>query len=71
MNFDEWLKIGIDNRWCLPPTCATHDGIPMNEEEQENDEYDDICITAMRICDPVDWASIYDNTPAMKWRDNR
>lgn len=38
MSFDEWLKIGMDNGWCGPTICYTHDGLPMSEEEWLEEE---------------------------------
>lgn len=71
MTFDEWLEIGIANRWATPVVCTTHDGLPMSETEQDNFDYDDICVHAIRVCQPAEWQDIYDNTPAMKWRHNQ
>ena len=28
MTFDEWLKYGMENSFCGPPVCVTHDGEP-------------------------------------------
>ena len=40
MEFEQWLKMGIDNDWCGPPICETHDGFPMSDEEMfEYDEH--------------------------------
>ncbi len=33
MTFDEWLQIGLDNGFCGPAVCETHDGFPMSDEE--------------------------------------
>lgn len=33
MDFNEWLKIGMDEGWCGPPVCEVHDGFPMSDEE--------------------------------------
>ena len=35
MTFNEWLQIGINNRWCGPAICETHDGMPLTEDESE------------------------------------
>lgn len=31
----EWIAVGVANDWCSVPSCATHDGIPMDEDEEE------------------------------------
>ena len=28
VEFSEWHKIGMDNGWCGPTVCTTHDGLP-------------------------------------------
>jgi hypothetical protein len=33
MDFDEWLKIGLDAGFCGPVVCETHDGFPMSDED--------------------------------------
>lgn len=55
MEFHEWLKIGIDNSWCGPAVCETHDGIPMSEEEESlfYDEGLDPCIHIIRLYESV------------------
>ena len=49
MTFDEWLQIGLDNRWCGPPVCSTHDGIPSSAEEDAEFEGGDPCIHIVRM----------------------
>lgn len=45
-----WLQEGIDRKWCSPPVCATHDGLPNNEEEEAAfEEGYDPCIAAVRL----------------------
>lgn len=46
----DWLQVGIDNNFCTPPVCDTHDGAPRTEEEEnEFEEGGDPCITVVRI----------------------
>jgi hypothetical protein len=33
LDFDTWLAVGIEQGWCGPPVCETHDGLPMSDEE--------------------------------------
>jgi hypothetical protein len=49
MDFDEWLKYGMENSFCGPPVCVTHDGEPMTDEElTEFEEGHDPCIHMIR-----------------------
>ena len=34
MNFEEWLKYGIENQFCTEQFCYTHDGPPMHPTEE-------------------------------------
>lgn len=54
MSLDEWLNIGLENGWCGPPVCSTHDGIPMNEEEEEEFQEGDPCIAVIRLYDDAE-----------------
>lgn len=50
MTFQEWLVMGINNKWCSPPVCGMHDGPPITPEEE--DDFDmgfDPCYTVVRI----------------------
>ena len=50
MNFDEWLELGQENGWASKGVCATHDLLPMTEDEEEFfEEGEDPCIPAIRI----------------------
>lgn len=50
MNFDEWIQYGIEQGWCGPPLCYTHDGLPMTmEEDDEFEEGHDPCISIIRL----------------------
>lgn len=53
MDFYDWIQVGIDNGWASKPICATHDGLPMDEEEEaEWEEGLDPCVTAVRVYEP-------------------
>jgi len=53
MQFDEWVKHGIDHGWCSYPVCDTHEGIPLTEFEQTDfDIGGDPCILAIRVYEP-------------------
>lgn len=49
MDFEEWLKYGLDHSYCGPPVCTTHDGFPTTlEEDNLLDEGTDECIHMIR-----------------------
>lgn len=56
MTFNEWLQIGMDNHWCGPAVCETHDGLPMSEQEETwfFDEGWDPCIHIVRLYESLD-----------------
>ena len=35
MDFDHWLEYGMEQGFCGPIVCSTHDGIPMTDVEEE------------------------------------
>lgn len=50
MDFNEWLDIGLKNKWVSDPYCDTHDGGPFTEEEWADlDEGNDPCRVCIRI----------------------
>jgi hypothetical protein len=50
MNIDEWLQYGIDRGYCTPTCCATHDGIYITaDEEEQTQEGDDPCVHVTRL----------------------
>lgn len=52
MTFEEWLRVGVNSKFCSEPVCATHDGLPWTEEELE-DDLDDPCVPGVRLWPPV------------------
>ena len=50
MNFDEWLKIGRDNKWISEPVCNTHKGLPSTDDEEKQwIDGEDPCQHALRL----------------------
>jgi hypothetical protein len=49
MDFEEWLRQGIENGWCGPSVCYTHDGLPTTVAEDEEFEESDPCIHIIRL----------------------
>lgn len=57
MNFDEWIKYGIENGFCTQQFCMTHDSSPQHEtEERAWEEGSDPCCHVVRLGTPEDWA---------------
>lgn len=48
--FVQWLNRGIDMKWISSPVCATHNGLPNTEEEEnEWEEGYDPCVIGLRV----------------------
>jgi hypothetical protein len=70
MEFNDWLKIGIDNNWCGAPVCETHDGLPMTQEEEE-EFYDggDPCVHVIRLYSSAEEKeAVEENHSPSQWR---
>lgn len=72
MTYDEWLKTGIDNDWCGPVICHTHDGTPTTKEEDEYwDTGDDVCLWIVRVYESTEQArAVEANHSPSVWRKN-
>lgn len=70
MDFDEWLQYGLENSFCGPPVCITHDGFPtVPEEDQEFEEGSDPCIHMIRpYRDLAERFMVEDNHSPSVWR---
>lgn len=67
MTFDEWLQEGLSKGWCGPAVCATHDGVPMTEGEE--DFMEDSCIHIIRLYkDVVEKRLVEQNHSPSVWR---
>lgn len=70
MTFNEWLQIGINNRWCGPAICDTHDGMPLTDDESEMIwDGQDPCIHIIRLYETPEHAEAIEesHSPSM-WR---
>lgn len=70
MTFNEWLQIGINNRWCGPAICNTHDGMPLTDDESETIwDGEDPCIHIVRLYESPEHAEAIEesHSPSM-WR---
>lgn len=69
MDFDEWIKIGIESNWCGPAVCYTHDGLPASLSEEEEMYEGDPCLHIVRLYqDKEHKESIEDNHSPSQWR---
>lgn len=71
MHFDDWMRYGIDQGWCGPPVCSTHDGIPTSAVEDDAWEDYDPCIHVARLYEDneVKVAVEANHSPSV-WRDH-
>ena len=69
MTFDEWLQAGINNGWCGPVVCYTHDGLPTSESEDLEFEEGDPCIHIIRMYeDDNNKRAVQENHSPSIWR---
>ncbi len=69
-DFDEWIRVGMEQGWCGPPLCATHDGTPTSAGEDEQfDEGGDPCLHVIRLYpDQATKTAVEDNHSPSVWR---
>lgn len=50
MTFEEWMNIGIENKW-VEQFCYTHDVPPLTDEESQQwyEFTDDFCVPTLRV----------------------
>lgn len=70
MQYEEWIRIGVEAGWCTAPVCYTHDGVPMTSSEEEMwVEGDDPCIHIIRMCeDPEQQKAVEEAHSPSSWR---
>jgi len=70
MDADEWLRFGIENGFCGPPVCFTHDGLPTTAaEDADGWTGDDPCIHIIRpYADAAMKAAVEADHPPSVWR---
>ncbi len=50
IDFIDWINHGVKMGWCSKVVCETHEGLPMNDEqEKEWEDGFDPCMAAVRI----------------------
>jgi hypothetical protein len=56
LNFDAWITYGLRRGWIGPPICISHEGLPISNEEFEDN---DRCAMMIRIYDtPIQQADV-------------
>lgn len=71
MTYAEWHSYGVDMGWIGPLVCATHDGIPTNEwEDDQFEQGEEVCLWIYRRYDDDEHRhSIQVNHAPSIWRD--
>ena len=70
MEFSEWMQIGIEQGWCGPPVCYTHDGLPTSTAEDDEFEEGDPCIHIIRMYDSKEHRdAVEESHSPSQWRD--
>lgn len=52
LTYNQWVAIGIEQGWCGPIVCYTHDGVPLTVDEEDdidNDEAELPCVHIIRL----------------------
>lgn len=69
MDFDEWLRMGMEKGWCGPAVCQTHDGTPTTTDEDEEFEEGDPCLHILRLyADDITRKGVERNHAPSIWR---
>jgi hypothetical protein len=69
MDYSEWINIGIENNWCGPAVCYTHDGLPTSQLEDEEFDVNDPCVHIVRLYENFETKiAVEDNHSPSIWR---
>lgn len=70
MNYNEWIEFGIDEGWCGPAVCYTHDGLPTSVDEDSDWDIEP-CIHIVRLYEDLDKKlAVEENHSPSNWRKN-
>ena len=59
----------MEQGWCGPPVCSTHDGVPMSDDEADEMAECDICIHVIRLySDAATRDSVESDHSPSQWR---
>jgi hypothetical protein len=70
-SFDDWLAYGMDQGWCGPTVCETHDGLPLSASEEEEffEQGLDPCIHVIRLYEDFETKfAVEENHAPSQWR---
>ncbi len=70
-SFDDWLEYGMDQGWCGPAVCETHDGLPLSSSEEEEffEQGLDPCIHVIRLYEDFETKfAVEENHAPSQWR---
>lgn len=72
MEFEEWIVVGLENGWCGPPVCFTHDGVPTSEDEDSAWlDGNDLCLHVVRLYDDAaQKMAVEENHAPSQWRNH-
>jgi hypothetical protein len=71
IEFNDWIRIGLEKGWCGPPVCYTHDALPTSQEEDDAwSEGDDPCMHIIRLDENEEhMEQVKENHSPSVWRD--
>ena len=70
ITYEQWIAIGIEQNWCGPAVCYTHDGLPTTFDEDENFDIDEPCIHIVRLYESEEIKKeVEDNHSPSVWRN--
>lgn len=59
----------MEQGWCGPPVCATHDGFPLSNDEYDESYELDLCIHMIRLySDAKTKAAVESDHSPSQWR---
>jgi len=70
-DFEDWIRRGVEEGWCGPPVCSTHDGVPTSE----NEDFElwngwDTCVHVIRLYEDRKMkAAVESNHSPSLWRN--
>jgi hypothetical protein len=68
-DFDTWLRQGMEQGWCGPAVCFTHDGLPTTNAEDEEFDLGDPCLHILRLySDDITRKGVEKNHSPSVWR---
>ena len=73
MNYNEWIDVGVEEGWCGPAVCYTHDGLPTSMEEDVVGDLDGEypCIHIIRLYESIEHQlEVEANHSPSNWRKN-